>query len=145
MSKWLVPLAFLSTTSLAAEWRLVKPREVFVDIYKYDGELHDPYLEPIDEDIRHGGTFNIDMDLVKYKGYGLYWDNQLFFDQSEATGKVRHGGWRYELGLTVYANQKGRAKVELFRQHESRHIFEDTRQQHFPVYDRFGIRVRVYP
>lgn len=126
----------------AEEIEVLSPRNIFVDAYKND-VVHDPYLYPRDKELGLGATFNIDLDVFKYRAFNVYWLNKLHFDQSYETGKVIHGGWNYEFGSTIFT-WKDKSKVEVFRQHHSRHIFEDTRDRHFPVYDRTGIRFNLY-
>lgn len=140
-------VAFVSTSASAAEWRLLAPRDVYIDAYK-NQTVHDPYLAPVDQDLSYGATFNIDADILKYRNWGLYTLNQVHFDQSGETGRIVHGGWQYEMGFSLFPTKKdpARGKIELFKQHHSRHIFEDERPGvHFPVYDRFGVRLRIWP
>lgn len=143
--------ALLVTASLCAtvanaqpsNWRLLAPNDMYIDMYHYE-TMHDPYLDPVDKDLTYGGGFNLNLDIAKYKGLGLYWNNLLHFDQSGRDGRIKAGGWQYELGMTVW-QQNGFDRIQLFKQHHSQHIFEDTRPEHFPVYDRYGIRLRIYP
>lgn len=139
-----VVAALVSTTASAEEWRILKPDDVHMDAYKYE-DLYDPYISPIDKDITYGGLFNIDFSVVKYRGYGLYMKNQLHFDESGRDGRIKRGGWQYELGVVVWTNNIGQPKVSVFKDHHSQHIFEDTRETHFPVQDRYGIRLQIYP
>jgi len=126
-----------------SDWKVASPRKIYVDVYKND-RVSDPYLYPIDADLAFGGNFAINFDIVKYKSYNLFWDNLLHFDQSSETGRVVHGGWQFELGLTLYA-ERNNPKIQVFHQHHSRHIFEATRDTLFPVYDRAGLRFNIYP
>lgn len=137
-------LAMTATSAAAGDWRILRPTDIYVDAYKYEN-LDDPYISPIDKDITYGGLFNVSFDFVKYRGYGLYMKNQLHFDESGRDGRIKRGGWQYELGAVVWVNHKGNAKVELFKDHHSQHIFEDTRPEHFPVQDRYGLRLQIYP
>jgi hypothetical protein len=50
-------------------------------------------------------------------------------------------GWEYMLGLDLFKyNCSG---VQFIKQHHSRHILEEERNTHFPVYDRIGIRLVI--
>lgn len=140
-------LTILSTTALGEEWQLLEPRDVYIDAYK-STTVHDPYLDPIDENLGWGSNFVVNADLLKYRHWGLYSLNILHFDQNDRTGQIVHGGWQYELGLSLFPSWRDptRGKLELFHQHHSRHIFEDVRPgMHFPVYDRYGVRLRIWP
>lgn len=135
----------LANNAFGYSLQVAEPKRVYMEAYRYD-HVYDPYLAPLDDELKYGGAFGTDFYLLHHKKYGLglYWDNKLHFDQSERTGHVKHGGWQYELGLSFW-EPKGKPKIELFKQHWSRHVFEETRTTHFPVYDRYGIRFNVYP
>lgn len=135
--------ASAETYNVRGNWRILAPTDVHLDTYK-NQHVHDPYLAPADQNLGYGANFNLDFDILKYKGLGLYWKNLLHFDQSLSSGQVKHAGWQYEIGATVY-QVRGVPKIELFKQHHSRHILEEPREEHFPVYDRYGIRFRIYP
>lgn len=153
MKKVLSCLLFMSMSSpaFAGEYGLgiLEPKSIFVDAYKNTG-VHDPYLSPIDRDLGYGATFNVDFDLLRYNSYRFYALNKLHFDQSSETGRIVHAGWQYELGATLLniknplKPSSDGTKLELFKQHHSRHILEDTRDAHFPVYDRVGIRFVIF-
>lgn len=146
LSRVAVLAAVVSTPAVAGDYRLLAPRDVYVDAYK-NGVVHDPYLYPADQDLSYGMNFVMDMDIAKYKGYGVYMFNMLHFDQSDETGRIVHAGWKYELGLSLFPTKrdKNRGQIEVFHQHHSRHILEQERDAHFPVYDRVGIRFRIWP
>lgn len=133
----------LSTTATCAELRLLEPKDVYIDAYQND-TVHDPYLYPLDQRLGYGGAFNVDTNVIRYGKFSLYWLNKLHFDQDRVTGHIKHAGWQYELGIPLWMD-KGTPRIELFRQHHSRHLLEETRSVHFPVYDRTGIRLRIYP
>ncbi len=135
-----------SETALATtrEWHLLEPRDVYIDTYRNE-VVHDPYIYPEDQYLTYGSTFNIDANLLKWGPYGLYWLNQLHFDQSGQDGRIKHAGWQYELGLTVWVDKYDNPRIELFKQHHSRHVLDEYREEHFPVYDRVGVRFRLIP
>jgi hypothetical protein len=144
MRSLLVLIGFTATTAMGqTQWRLLDPKDVHIDVYKNE-TVHDPYLDPVDQELSYGSGFNLDLNLVKYNGLGLYWNNLLHFDQSSKSGQIKHAGWQYEIGATLW-QEEGQDRIQLFKQHHSRHVLEETRDIHFPVYDRYGIRVRVYP
>lgn len=138
----LVPLLY-TTYARAEGWRLLAPNDIHIDAYRNE-TVHDPYLDPVDADLGYGAGFNLDLDMAKYNGYGLYWNNLLHFDQSDRTGQIKAAGWQYEVGATIW-QEEGKDRIQIFKQHHSQHILEESRSVHFPVYDRYGIRLRIYP
>lgn len=138
--------AALMASAVKAEARdlyLLEPKDIYIDAFKYES-MHDPYLAPIDKDLLYGAAFNTDFNVFRYKKVALYWKNRLHFDQAGSSGHIKHAGWEYELGLPLWID-KGKPKIELFKQHHSRHVLEEVRDAHFPVYDRFGVRIRLLP
>jgi hypothetical protein len=123
-------------------WRLLEADEISVDTWKYD-DIHDPYLSPDDSSLSYGAAFNTNFTVASYNGYGLRMDNNLHFDEDGQTGQVRAVGWQYGLYLTVLRID-GQDKIEIFRQHHSQHIVDRSREDHFPVYDRNGVRWVIY-
>lgn len=136
-------LALMSSAAHGAEFKLLEPRDVFIDVYKNE-TVHDPYLYPIDRTLGYGSTFNVDTNVVRYGKFSIFWLNKLHFDQSNANGHIKHAGWQYEVGMPLWID-RGVSRIELFKQHHSRHLLEETRSIHFPVYDRFGVRLRILP
>lgn len=133
--------ALLGRPARACEARLLSPEEVSIEAKKYDGEVHEPYLNPEDKQLQAGASFNNRFDLLGCGRYSLFSDNKLHFDQTK-DGIVKHGGWYYQLGASVPVSET--AGVEVGREHHSQHVFEDTRPQHFPVYDAYFIRLIIY-
>ena len=120
--------------------RLLLPTEATIDIYQ-NKTVHDPYLYPIDQQLGTGGKFNLNLDLIRYSKYKIYWENTLHFDQSKQDQHIKHAGWWYFLGATLIPKSNNVGGVDLFMEHHSRHILEETRDTHFPVYDRYGVRL----
>jgi hypothetical protein len=140
LNKLLLILVLLDSTisyGKNIQFKLLEPIDVSIDAYKYQQPVYDSYLYPTDRQLNYGSTFNLDFNVVEYKRISLYSLNKLYFDAND-TGKVSDSGWQYEIGLNFYH------KISLFKQHHSRHIFEDTRLEHFPLYDRYGIRFKIY-
>jgi len=129
----------------AEELHLLEPTDVYTDLYKYRAD-HDAYLSPIDTDISQGASFNISMNLLRWNHYALHWKNNLYFDQSRVTQQIVHAGYHYELGINLVNDSKTNApRIELFKEHNSEHVMDSPRPVHFPVYDRYGVRLRIYP
>lgn len=133
----------VSQVALANKLYLLEPRDIYIETYKYSS-MRDPYLYPIDKELEYGMSFNTDLTIARYGDFQLYWKNNLHFDQSSYSGHIKHAGWQYELGLPIFFNKKA-PKIELFKQHHSRHVLEETRTTLFPVYDRYGLRFSIYP
>jgi hypothetical protein len=135
--KIIIILIFLNASiGYAGQYHLIEPSKVAINAFQYD-DYRDTYVAPDDELIAAGAIFTVNVALLKYKGYGLFWENELFFDQEGRSGQVRHGGWHYKLGATVL--QYNGFKMNLYREHQSRHVFDETRPGKFPVYDRNGM------
>jgi hypothetical protein len=130
-----------SASALANEYHLLEPTTSYIEAYK-NHKVHDPYLDPIDKELTLGGNFNLSLNLIRYQDYKLYWNNILHFDQSGHTGHVKHAGWQFEVGSTLFKTRTD-SSLDVFWQHHSRHILEETREQHFPVYDRYGVRLNL--
>lgn len=122
-------------------FRILVPTQVYVDAYQVD-EFHDSYLDPVDSELQYGANFVTNFDVIRYGAYGLWSHNKIHFDQSGDTGHIRHGGWEFEVGLTVIANGP-RPLLSIIRLHHSRHLMEGSREFHFPVYDMTGIRLHI--
>jgi hypothetical protein len=130
---------------LAKDFYLLEPTNVYVDLYKYQS-YRDPYLAPVDKDISQGASFHVYTNLIRWRSYKLHWNNDLYFDQSRVTQQIVHAGYHYELGMNIINDARGLPRVELFKEHNSEHIMDTARPaMHFPVYDRYGIRLRIFP
>ena len=132
-----------STYASPQKFKLLEPRDVYIDLYENE-TVHDPYVAPIDKYLKYGATFNLDFTVIRYDDLSLFWLNKLHFDQASNSGHIKHAGWQYEIGAPIYQDDKG-SRIELFKQHHSRHVLEEERNVHFPVYDRIGIRLRMIP
>lgn len=128
----------------AYDLQVLEMKRVSVEGYKYQ-EIHDPYIAPDDKTLTYGGQFSTDFYFLKWgKNAGFYWNNDLGFDQNGANGHIAHVGWHYEMGLTLW-EKNDVSKVEIFKEHYSRHVVDEARQSHFPVMDRYGLRFNLYP
>lgn len=119
---------------------LLEPRDVNIVVYE-NKTVQDPYIYPDDRALKYGAAFNMDLNLARFNEYALFWKNELHFDQSEQDGKVKHAGWKYELGATAL-RWEGQTRLEIVAQHHSRHVFDEERPGvHFPNYTRYGVRI----
>jgi hypothetical protein len=136
-----VAMCLFSASVSANEYYLLEPTTSYIEAYR-NHKVYDPYLDPIDKELTLGGNFNLSLNLVRYRDYKLYWNNVLHFDQSSRSGHVKHAGWQFEVGSSLFKTRTD-SSFDIFWQHHSRHILEETREQHFPVYDRYGIRFNL--
>lgn len=139
MSKYLLVFLCFSTTAFG-QWRLLEPREVYIDVYE-NSVVNDPYLAPVDSKLTNGASFVTNFSILEYGKTQLYSENTLHFDQT-ISGKVKHAGWMYGLYLRPWS--WNHSAVELFQQHHSRHLFDESRPVHFPNYTRYGIRLTIF-
>ena len=103
----------------------------------------DPYYAAYgDEGSNKGETWHqgaavlFDIDLVKYREWGLYMTNRV---HGESTDKqFRSTGWQYEVGArwTDY--------VDVYWGHHSRHVLDDKGNGAFPLENIVGIRATFY-
>lgn len=143
MKRIFLTFMLMSTSALADDLHLLDLNDASVFTYKNEG-TNDTYLYPDDQGLGLGMQFITNFDIIKYKGYGLYMNNNLHFDQEESSGQVRTGGWHYQLGLVVWQINDV-SKIEIVKEHESDHIFDRQRPgEHFPTRNRTGIMVNLY-
>lgn len=91
------------------------------------------------ECFKYGANALFDLDLFKYKQYGIFWRNDVHMD---ATNKqVRHVGWHWEVGFPLVPE-----KLEVFTRHHSRHVLESEPQieQNYPLRDEYIMRLNFY-
>jgi hypothetical protein len=144
MKYLLLLFLMISGNSFGEELHLLEPRQVYVDVHK-NKKIYDDYMgQSLADSLTYGAEFNVNMDIVKYGAYGLWWDNNLHFDQSSEDMHIKAAGWRFTLGIDVLA-VKGKTKLSLIQSHHSQHVLEETRDTHFPLTDSYGIRLSIYP
>jgi len=127
--------------SYGQDVKYLQPKEVSFEAHQYQ-LINDPYLAPIDHDLRYGGVFNTDFAFVEYGRYSFNSTNRLSFEQSKMTGKVKSGGWRFT--LNVNAQLADHQHIELGKYHHSYHVFEADREEHFPTADSYYIKFIIY-
>ena len=134
-------LGLISNNLIARDLYLLQPQEVRVEMHQIE-KINDPYLYPRDKELKYGGAFITNFRLVEWNKFNIFSNNQLSFEQSQVTGKVISGGWKFSLG-TGWDISKNQA-IEIGKYHHSYHIFEDTRQVHFPTKDSYYINLVIY-
>lgn len=117
------------------------PKYVSMELHQID-KMNDPYLYPRDKELKYGGVFNTDFNLIESGRWSLIANNRVSFEQSQVTGKVISGGWKFFLGggYSIADHQS----IEIGKYHHSYHIFEDTRERHFPTRDDYMINLIIY-
>lgn len=104
--------------------------------------VNDPYLSPVDKELKYGGAFITDFNLIRRGSYSLFSNNKLEFQQSRVTGKVRSGGWTFQLGGEMKLSDN--SAIAIGKWHRSFHIFEEGRDKHFPTFDSYYIDLIIY-
>lgn len=145
MKQLLVLLLLSASTASAAEWRLLEPSAAIIRAENYE-TLRDPYLRQYDSEWTYGVAMGLDIDLLSYKRYRLYYDPILKFRATES--QIRQGGLEYQTGFFMPV-RKGMS-VNVFRYHESLHALEanaDTpdgksTSRHYPLIDSYGIELK---
>lgn len=134
-------LLLFSVHGHGAEWHLLVPQEVNFEAHQIES-MNDPYLYPVDKELRYGGVFNTDFAFVQYGRLSFNSTNRVSFEQSHVTGRVRAGGWKFTLNLAMQLTDN--QHIELGKYHHSYHIFEAERDGHFPTRDSYYIKFVIY-
>ena len=137
----LLMLAYKHEAQAEGLWETVDIEHFSMELRSYDSSiapnlgLRDSYLAPLDDQLTFGLGINGNLLLFRHKPSGVAWTfhNTWWFDSAES--HVRHVGWQFEHKLALHK------QLQLFYQHESRHVLEAEREPRFPVYDRVGVRV----
>lgn len=151
--KYLLLSFLMSGLASASEWRFFEanhlsldggqimnkrdPYTPFIDGGRY-GQFHTvkeiDYIESGEqkENWRYMLRLNWNVDLIKYRGYGLFWDNGV---RGLTTQKqFRTVDWQFKVGLDL-------GKVAIFREHMSYHVFDRVGRGGFPVEDYIVFRI----
>jgi hypothetical protein len=137
----LILLLGLTPVASAQELHLLSLRELNIEYYRIDNH-RDSYFEYADRSEQReehwvGGTAaNYTLDMVKYGNWGLYWDNRIHGEGTDA--QFREVGWQYELGLQLGP------KLQAYWNHHSRHVLDDSRADRFPLDNFYGVRWVYY-
>lgn len=127
--------------SRADEVRFLVPQYVSMELHQID-RINDPYMAPIDKELKYGGAFVTNFNLIEYDKFSMFSKNRLEFEQSQVSGHIRHGGWRYGLGANYQLTEH--QAISLGKAHYSYHIFEGERDQHFPTWDSLYIELVIW-
>lgn len=141
----IVLLALIGEKAMGYEygWSVMKPTLIQIDAFQNE-RVHDPYIYPRDKELGYGANFKVDMDVLQYYDFRVFFLNDLHFNQSEVTGKIIDVGWKYSVGIPLYTRPNGTG-IQLIKFHHSRHIVDEPREDmHFPSVDTIGVRFILY-
>jgi hypothetical protein len=137
----LIPALFLGLNSrptYGGTWSLLDLREFSFEGYHladhrdenltFDGSDKEPW--------RGGLATNFDLDLLKYRDYGLVWLNRVHGAGSYK--QMREVGWQYRVGLELGP------KLMLFWDHHSRHLLDTGNDYGFPLDNSFGAKITFF-
>ncbi len=138
-----VLLWLLAGNAVAQDLQLLSLREFSFDSYRL-GNRRDSYLgyadpnDATDETERWLGGFatNFDIDLIKYGDWGLYHNNRVFGNGT--TAQFREVAWQYEIGAQLGW------QLQVYWNHESRHVLDSARDDNFPLTNMYGARYTFY-
>lgn len=153
LTGFLISCLLLGTEALAEEWRLLAEggnlrvldvEKVDLEYSKLNPANRDPYAPDLTGKWRERVALKFDLNLARYNGYGLFWDNNVHTETIDS-GAVKTVGWEWELGMSLgkYA--------DIFHHHHSKHIMDEKPQRdayngksnQFPVEDSLVIRVHL--
>lgn len=139
----LLTLTLLSATAKAedSEVELFKPDRVSLELHQLEN-VRDSYMAPRDSEMARGVAINTDFNLVRYGKFHILSKNRIEFEQSEMTGRIIHGGLRYNIAASVDIDDHQAFSVG--KAHYSYHIFDDSRNTKFPVWDSYYIELVIY-
>jgi hypothetical protein len=133
---------FDSTIAAGNELHLVSLREFSMEYYSVANhrDTYMQYADPADEGSEEawiGGTaVSFNLDLLKRGDWGLYWNNRVHGEGTDA--QFREVGWQFETGLQLGAD------LQLYMHHHSRHVLDAERDERFPLDNFYGARVTFY-
>lgn len=129
-------LAFLlPAVASAADWRLLELREFSFDAYKL-ADNRDSYFLYEREEWYGGTAANFNLDLVRRDTVGLFWNNSVVGNGTRA--QYREVLWRFKVGVDLGP------KLQLYLDHESRHILDERRDDPYPLYNAYGARITFF-
>lgn len=118
----------LSTTALAAEWRLLDVDQASVSFMKFKAN-RDPQIYS-EEHFRHRVQFDLGLQFLKYG----FWKNNIHLETNRS--QVKTAGWEYDMGVHLGPY------IDVFHHHHSRHVLDSDNDipGKFPVEDSYGVR-----
>lgn len=76
-----------------------------------------------------------DVDVLSYRGKGIYFRNNVFGDATNV--QFRTVGWQYRVGVHL-------GVFDIFHEHVSRHVLDTDRDDRFPLFNSYGVRLNLY-
>lgn len=139
----LAVLLLLSGSAQAQELHLLSLDEFSMDYYRL-GNNRDSYMDyrdPQDNSEERerwfgGASANFNLDLVKYGNWGIYHNNRVYGNATNA--QFREVAWNYELGAQLGP------KLQVWWEHLSRHVLDADRDDRFPLTNKYGISYVFY-
>jgi hypothetical protein len=141
-TKLLALLWLLASGATAQEARVLSLRELSMEGYQVKNrrdsflEYKDPAKAEGEEHWVGGYAATFALDLIKYGDYGLYHLDRVFCNGTNA--QVREVGHQWEAGAQLGPY------LQVFYQHESRHVLDAARDERFPLTNYIGGRITFY-
>lgn len=128
----------MSSEGLA--WNLVDVDRLDLELSRLDPTTRDPYTPEYTGRWRDGIALNWDLTLLRWG----YWRNRVHAETTNPSGSVTTMGWQWEAGAHVGP------WFDLFHQHHSRHVLDETppdrfegSSRQFPVENSYGVRIHL--
>lgn len=134
-------LSIITGKALATDAYYLVPQYVGMEVHDYK-LINDPYVYPRDHELKWGGVFRTDFHLLDLGKAYIFDNNKVSFEESKVTGRILHGGWEFYLGTGYQLSEH--QIIEIGKYHHSYHVFEDTRDVHFPTADSYYINMVIY-
>lgn len=133
-------LLMLLSSEAAGQWRLLEADRIALDTWKIENNrnMYFPYNQPGDggEEWVMGAAFEIDLNIVAYEEWSLYWNNRPFMNTT--TAQVREAGWQWEAGIDFSKC------AQIYWHHLSDHVLDAEVPGKFPLHNFYGMRVSFY-
>lgn len=139
----LLMLPLLPTLVQAEESKLelFTPDHISLELHLLEN-VRDSYMAPRDTEMVRGVAINTNFNLVHYGKFHILSKNRIEFEQSERTGRIIHGGLRYNVAASVDIEEH--QALSIGKAHYSYHIFDDSRDGGFPVWDSYYVELVIY-
>jgi len=101
-------------------------------------DVYFPYANaPSDQEYWQSGIASMmNIDLISYKLFSVYWDGRVFGDATDV--QFRETGLQYETGLAI------KDYVKVWFRHESDHILDAEGNGRFPLTNEIGVTLTLY-
>jgi len=130
----IVMLMLLTTPGWGDDWKIGKLRKCSLGVAKIADYRNEDFVvegEPWARLVE----LNWDVDMLRYRDFGLFWDNTVEGRSTES--QFRQVGWRYELGIAIN-------RVNVFWRHHSQHVMDYRAPHRFPLRNEYGVEFIWY-